>query len=133
MIVDSSEWDELRYEELAERFERTAVSDIAWARTDAWRIALAGLLAGDRASRRSRSAGRGPRRRCCAAGSPRGSTARSARVEPAGELGVRLDGEELPPPRDDAAHAERPAERRARQVRAATRSTRRRSAQPRGA
>jgi hypothetical protein len=41
MIVDSEEWDELRYAELAEIFERTAVSDIAWRRTEQWRFELA--------------------------------------------------------------------------------------------
>lgn len=46
LIVDSTEWpsDTLSqsYEELARRFERTAVSDIAWARTERWRRMLAG-------------------------------------------------------------------------------------------
>jgi len=45
LIVDSTEWpgDTLSqgYEELAQRFERTAVSDIAWARTERWRRMLA--------------------------------------------------------------------------------------------
>jgi hypothetical protein len=40
VIVDSSEWDDLRYGELAPAFERTAVSDIAWARLRDWRLAL---------------------------------------------------------------------------------------------
>ena len=34
------------YEQLAERFERTAVSDIAWARTERWRSLLASLWPG---------------------------------------------------------------------------------------
>src|SRR5258708_37567931 len=42
VVVDSSEWEALRYGELAEVFEQTAISDIAWARTDAWRITLSG-------------------------------------------------------------------------------------------
>ena len=45
LIVDSTEWgDDLTpaYSELARRFDRTAVSDIAWARTERWRRMLAG-------------------------------------------------------------------------------------------
>jgi glucose-6-phosphate dehydrogenase assembly protein OpcA len=45
LIVDSTEWppDELErgYGELARRFDHTAVSDIAWARTQRWRRELA--------------------------------------------------------------------------------------------
>ncbi|MDX6410561.1 MAG: hypothetical protein QOE91_77 [Gaiellaceae bacterium] len=45
LIVDSTEWPSdtlsLGYGELAERFERTIVSDIAWARTERWRRELA--------------------------------------------------------------------------------------------
>lgn len=45
LIVDSTEWpsDTLSqsYGELAERFDRTAVSDIAWERTERWRRELA--------------------------------------------------------------------------------------------
>jgi glucose-6-phosphate dehydrogenase assembly protein OpcA len=45
LIVDSTEWDDLPfpYRNLAELFERTAVSDIAWARTSRWRALLATL------------------------------------------------------------------------------------------
>jgi glucose-6-phosphate dehydrogenase assembly protein OpcA len=45
VIVDSTEWDELPYPyaRLAELFGRTAVSDIAWARTSRWRAILASL------------------------------------------------------------------------------------------
>jgi hypothetical protein len=46
LIVDSTEWptDALPnvYTELAKRFDRTAVSDIAWERTERWRRELAG-------------------------------------------------------------------------------------------
>ena len=42
LIVNSSEWDELRFGELATSFDLTAVSDIAWAGLHAWRVALAG-------------------------------------------------------------------------------------------
>lgn len=41
MIVDSSEWDALRYGELAAVFELSAISDIAWARIHPWRVTLA--------------------------------------------------------------------------------------------
>jgi hypothetical protein len=45
LIVDSSEWDDLpaAYRELAERFEQTAVSDIAYRRSLSWRVLLAEL------------------------------------------------------------------------------------------
>ena len=45
LIVDSTEWDDLPYpyRRLAQLFERTAVSDIAWARTSRWRELLASL------------------------------------------------------------------------------------------
>ena len=45
LIVDSTEWDDLphAYVKLVELFERTAVSDIAWARTSRWRTLLASL------------------------------------------------------------------------------------------
>jgi hypothetical protein len=45
LIVDSSEWPdpEYGYDRLAELFDRTVVSDIAWARTEPWRRAVARL------------------------------------------------------------------------------------------
>ena len=45
LIVDSTEWDDLPYpyRRLAELYERTAVSDIAWSRTSRWRTLLATL------------------------------------------------------------------------------------------
>jgi Glucose-6-phosphate dehydrogenase subunit N-terminal domain/Glucose-6-phosphate dehydrogenase subunit C-terminal domain len=45
MIVASTEWDDLPYPytRLAQLFDRTAVSDIAWARTSRWRSLLASL------------------------------------------------------------------------------------------
>jgi hypothetical protein len=48
LIVDSTEWDDLPYAygKLAALFERTAVSDIAWARTERWRRLLASLWPG---------------------------------------------------------------------------------------
>ncbi len=99
LVVDSSEWDELRYHELSQSFERVAVSDIAWARTGAWRRALAErwpaiaeqeiLVSGPRAE----------------AALLRGwlqarLDLELAPAENAGEIAVRLDGEELVPPRE---------------------------------
>jgi glucose-6-phosphate dehydrogenase-like protein OpcA len=48
LIVDSTEWDDLPYAygKLAGLLERTAVSDIAWARTERWRRLLASLWPG---------------------------------------------------------------------------------------
>jgi Glucose-6-phosphate dehydrogenase subunit N-terminal domain/Glucose-6-phosphate dehydrogenase subunit C-terminal domain len=45
LIVDTTEWDDLPfpYRRLAQLFDRTAVSDIAWARTSRWRALLASL------------------------------------------------------------------------------------------
>jgi Glucose-6-phosphate dehydrogenase subunit len=44
LVVDSAEWPDVpsAYAELAEQFDRVAVSDIAWRRTLPWRRALAG-------------------------------------------------------------------------------------------
>src|SRR5256885_49095 len=48
LVVDSTEWEDLPhpYSHLVELFERTAVSDIAWARTSRWREHLATLWPG---------------------------------------------------------------------------------------
>ena len=48
LIVDSTEWDDVPggYRPLSEMFERVAVSDIAWARTERWRSLLASLWPG---------------------------------------------------------------------------------------
>jgi hypothetical protein len=48
LVVDSREWEDLQdaYAQLGDVFERTAVSDIAWARTLEWRRALAQLWPG---------------------------------------------------------------------------------------
>jgi hypothetical protein len=48
LIVDSTEWDDPApaYARLALLFERTVVSDIAWARTSRWRALLASLWPG---------------------------------------------------------------------------------------
>ena len=100
VIVDSSEWEELRYRELSETFERTAMSDIAWARIGDWRVELA-----DRwpAIAEQAISIRGPR---AEAALLRGWLASRldrelAPPEQAGDLGVRLDREEVSPPRDE--------------------------------
>jgi glucose-6-phosphate dehydrogenase assembly protein OpcA len=97
VIVDSSEWTELRYAYLASAFERSTVSDIAWARTGAWRVELAGrwpALASQEIEIR------GPR---AEAALLRGWLVSRLGREiplpgPAGELEVILDGEEITPP-----------------------------------
>jgi glucose-6-phosphate dehydrogenase assembly protein OpcA len=50
LVVDSTEWDDLpsAYGHLAELFDRIAVSDIAWERTERWRSLLASLWPGIR-------------------------------------------------------------------------------------
>jgi len=54
LIVDSTEWPGLpsAYAQLAEIFDRVAVSDIAWARTSRWRPQLASLWPGIESVRR---------------------------------------------------------------------------------
>jgi len=99
LVVDASEWDELRYLELSKVFGRLAVSDIAWARTGAWRSALASHWP---AIAEQEVAIRGPR---AEAALVRGwLQARLDRelapAETAGELGARLDGEEVSAPSD---------------------------------
>jgi hypothetical protein len=97
VVIDSSEWPELRYRELAKVFDTTAVSDIVWARTDSWRIVLASRWP---AIAEQEIAIQGPR---AEAALLRGWLASRLErdlppVEPAGELAVSLDGEEVAPP-----------------------------------
>ncbi|MFL5955689.1 MAG: glucose-6-phosphate dehydrogenase assembly protein OpcA [Gaiellaceae bacterium] len=98
LIVDSEEWAELRYVDLATLFERTAVSDIAWRRTEAWRVQLASYWPGI-AEQEIRV--RGPRAEATLLSAWLGARLdRPMRaIEPADELGVRLGNEELPEPR----------------------------------
>jgi len=97
LIVNSSEWSRPRFAELATFFDLTAISDITWSRLHSWRLALARcwpeiqeqeidirgpladatLLHGWLTTRLGRAV---------------------AAIEEAGELSVRLGGEELPPP-----------------------------------
>jgi glucose-6-phosphate dehydrogenase assembly protein OpcA len=101
VIVDSSEWDESRHHEIADVFERTAFSDIAWARTHPWRVELAGRWP---EIKEQEIWIRGPSAEATLLqGWLWARLDRAIRsVEPAGELGIRLGGEELPSPREDA-------------------------------
>ena len=96
VIVDSSEWVELRYHELADAFELTAVSDIAWARIDEWRISLAAQWPAIADQEISVS---GPRAEAALLHGWLASRLERdiAPVERAGELRVTLDGEEIVP------------------------------------
>jgi glucose-6-phosphate dehydrogenase assembly protein OpcA len=77
LIVDSAEWSdpEEGYDRIATVFERIAVSDIAWARTEPWRLAVASLWPKQSGSGLP---ARGSKRFSSHAGSPRGSTAPSS-------------------------------------------------------
>jgi glucose-6-phosphate dehydrogenase assembly protein OpcA len=98
LVVDSSEWGELRYDELQGVFGLAAVSDIAWARTLQWRIELARYWPG---IREQEIHVRGPRaegellRAWLNARLDRAIRA----LEDGKELAVRLGGEKLPRPR----------------------------------
>jgi Glucose-6-phosphate dehydrogenase subunit len=98
LVVDSAEWREPGSEALVKLFGRTAVSDIAWARTAPWRAELARYWP---SIREQEIYVRGPRVEATLLrawlGARLGRAIRS--VETADELGVRLGGEELVPPR----------------------------------
>jgi glucose-6-phosphate dehydrogenase assembly protein OpcA len=101
VVVDSSEWDDLRFPELATYFGRIAASDIEWARIHPWRVRLAGTWPG---IREQEIRVRGPRAQATLL---RGWLASRLRrpirpIEPAGELGVQLGGEDLRPPAEPA-------------------------------
>ena len=102
LVVDSAEWREPGSEALVKLFGRTAVSDIAWARTAPWRAELARYWP---SIREQEIYVRGPRAEATLLrawlGARLGRAIRS--VETADELGVRLGGEELVPPRSGQA------------------------------
>jgi len=100
LVVDSEEWDELRYAELAQIFDRVAVSDIAWRRTEPWRFELAKHWP---TIREQAIELRGPRAETTLLrawlSARLGRRLDEIAVAAAGELGVRLAGEEVPTPR----------------------------------
>jgi Glucose-6-phosphate dehydrogenase subunit len=101
VVVDSSEWEELRYAELAANFERSAISDIAWARLLEWRVVLAGRWP-EIGEQEIHIAGP-PAEAALLRGWLASRLDRTIRpVEEGPELAVRLGGEELSAP-----HAER--------------------------
>jgi glucose-6-phosphate dehydrogenase assembly protein OpcA len=61
LIVNSAEWPDVpeAYQDFARCFDRAACSDIAWRRTELWRIAIAGLWPG--VAKASELRVRGPR------------------------------------------------------------------------
>ena len=101
VVVDSSEWTDLRYAELATSFDRAAFSDIVWARTLSWRAALAARWP---AIGKQEIRIRGPRAEATLLRGWLTSRLQGPfdSVEAAGEIGVRLDGEEVTPLREPA-------------------------------
>ena len=106
LIVDTNEWPDLpdAYGELAGTFERTAVSDIAWARTSRWRPQLASLWPAIASVQRIRVTGT-LAQAYLLAGWLRSRLGRDdieLEHEPANSLlGVELDGEPAPFPPGD--------------------------------
>ena len=110
LIVDSTEWDgEVpgAYVELASFFDRTAISDIAWARTERWRAQLATLWPGIADVSRIRVTGTAAQAHLLAGWlrSRLGRPDIAVQHEPADRLeGVDVDGEPTPfPPGDPPA------------------------------
>jgi Glucose-6-phosphate dehydrogenase subunit len=105
LILDSTEWPGLPkpYAEMAELFDRVAVSDIAWARTSRWRSMLASLWPGIANVQRIRVTGTEAQANLLA-GWLRSRLRRSIGLEhePSDKLvGVELDGEPAPFPPGD--------------------------------
>jgi glucose-6-phosphate dehydrogenase assembly protein OpcA len=97
LIVDSAEWNELRFGDLAALFERTAISDLSWARTAPWRVELAGYWPSIR-EQEIHVAGP-PAEGELLRGWLRARLDRPVRrLEPAETLAVRLGGEDVRPP-----------------------------------
>ena len=105
LIVDSAEWPdpETGYERISTVFERIAVSDIAWARTEPWRLAAASLWPDVADAERVRVAG--PRVEALLLShwlSARLDRAVELEHEPAGEIElVEVDGQAVSPARRD--------------------------------
>jgi hypothetical protein len=108
LVVDSTEWPDLpdAYAGLAERFDRVAASDIAWARTSRWRRQLASLWPGIADVERIRVRGTAAQAHLLA-GWLRSRLDRSVALdhESADRLeGVDVDGEPAPFPPGDPPH-----------------------------
>ena len=101
LVVDSREWSH-GLTEVADLFERVAVSDIAWARTLTWRVALARLWPGVADARELRVTG--PESEALLlVGWLRSRLGRDLELvhERAGDVErVALDGEDVSPPRE---------------------------------
>jgi glucose-6-phosphate dehydrogenase assembly protein OpcA len=99
LIVDSEEWGELRYVELTEVFNRVAVSDIVWRRTESWRFELAKYWPGIRKQEIEVS---GPRAEATLLGAWLSARAKrklgELKLTSAKRLAVRLNSEEIPHP-----------------------------------
>ena len=106
LVVDSGEWEELpgAYGRLVPYFERTAVSDIAWARAMRWRREMASLWPGIAQARELRVAG--PRADALVlAGWLRGRLRRQIELvheEAEAIESVAVDGEPVQEPRGEA-------------------------------
>jgi glucose-6-phosphate dehydrogenase assembly protein OpcA len=105
LILDSTEWPGLPkpYAQMAELFDRVAVSDIAWARTSRWRSMLASLWPGIANVQRIKVTGTEAQANLLA-GWLRSRLRRSIGLEhePSDKLvGVELDGEPAPFPPGD--------------------------------
>jgi Glucose-6-phosphate dehydrogenase subunit len=105
LVVDSAEWPDPEggYERIATVFDRVAVSDIAWARTEPWRLAVAPLWPDVADADRIRVAG--PRVEALLLSrwlSTRLDRAVELEHEPAGEIElVEVDGHAVTPARYD--------------------------------
>jgi glucose-6-phosphate dehydrogenase assembly protein OpcA len=105
LVVDSREWPDVRtaFRELPAVFERIAVSDIAWARTERWRRATAALWPEIAEASRVRVAGPEPDALLLAAWL-RARLGRSVELahEPAGEIElVEVEGRAAVPAREE--------------------------------
>jgi glucose-6-phosphate dehydrogenase assembly protein OpcA len=110
LVVDSGEWPTVPacYPRLAEAFERIAISDIAWLRTEPWRFQLAELWPGIAAV--ERLSVRGPQADAhLLAGWLRSRLGRAElelEVDEAATVeAVAVDGEQVEPPHDPAPSA----------------------------
>jgi hypothetical protein len=97
LVVDSAEWGELRYGDLAAVFERTAVTDIAWARILPWRLLLARYWPAI-AGQEIRVRGPLPEATLLRAWLGARLKREIRPLEPADQLEVQLGGEVLPQP-----------------------------------